>query len=111
MSYYQENDWERESKHSRTDKIMEAKRSFLSSGRKGYQKREVAEPQEEIRRPFGILRLLAAGTLFLLLVSALHFHVSYGGFNRSYIEQIFADNSHWEYLVEQISQAMGYTNK
>lgn len=66
---------------------------------------------EEGRHHFGMLRMVTAGVLFFVLLLAFHFGVSYKGYDRAYVEQVLSDNSHWESLVNQVTQVMSQSVK
>ncbi len=96
---------------SRSDKILEAKRAFMENAPGGRgssawngagRKKETGEKQI----PYGMLRMLFAGALFLALLLFCHYDVSYQGLSRETIEKALADDSHWQMLVDQTAQAI-----
>lgn len=104
--YYQVDDMNEERKMSRSDKILEAKSAFVPGGQSTYTRRTQDTVSERKKHSFGLLRMLVAGMLFLILISAFHFNVSYHGFDKEYVKEALADNSQWEKLVKQVSQVM-----
>ena len=60
--------------------------------------------------PFGMLRMLAAGVLFLALVAAFHYDVSWQGFDKAYIPKQMAQHGHWDALVDQVSAVLRYND-
>lgn len=110
---------------SRSDRILEAKSAFgQNTGRnaRGYysrgsefsglssDRRELVS-QEEGKHHFGMLRMVIAGMLFFVLVLAFHFQVSYYGFNKEFVQKALADESHWNSIVNQVTQVMNTIQK
>ena len=103
---------------SRSDKILEAKSAFgQEAGRYtgGYHRSSrvpahhdgnVPLSDREERHHFGMLRMVIAGVLFFVLVTAFHFQVSYYGFNKENVKKVLADESRWNSLVEQAAEVM-----
>ncbi|RKI40215.1 hypothetical protein D7V86_04465 [bacterium D16-51] len=103
---------------SRQDKILEAKSAFGQDVRYagGYHRNNRVPPaypdrketlsDGEERHHFGMLRMVIAGVLFFILVTAFHFQVSYYGFNKENVKKALADESRWNSLVEQAEQVM-----
>lgn len=104
---------------SRSDKILEAKSAFgQETGRYagGYYRNNRSSsvhrdgkeplPDREERHRFGMLRMVIAGVLFFVLVTAFHFQVSYYGFNKESVKKALADESRWNSLVEQAAEVM-----
>lgn len=102
----QTDDYSEERIVSRSDKIQEAKSAFLPSAKSVYVRRNQGIDAEEKKHSFGLFRMLMAGMLFLILVLAFHFNFSYHGFNKEYVEELLADNSRWEAIVNQVSEVM-----
>lgn len=109
---------------SRSDRILEAKSAFgQNTGRyaRGYSRgsefsglssdRREPVPQKEGKYHFGMLRMVIAGMLFFVLVLAFHFQVSYYGFNKEYVQKALADESHWNSIVNQVTQVMNTIQK
>lgn len=67
-------------------------------------------PEAERGIPFGMLRMLAAGVLFLLLVTAFHYNVSWQGFDKAYVKKQMAEHGRWDDLVNQVSAVLRYNN-
>lgn len=120
---------------SRADRVREAKAAFeepargsrgrgrLPSGRGMYSsygsygnqgnygepdEREGEYPEGDRTIPFGMLRMLASGVLFLALVAAFHYDVSWKGFDKAYVQKQMAEHGHWDALVEQVSAVLHY---
>ncbi|MCD7825753.1 MAG: hypothetical protein LUH14_07330 [Clostridiaceae bacterium] len=97
---------------SRSDKVREAKAAFgtASGGGRSFPEGSTAQNQKKYRKekeiPFGMIRMLAAGVLFLMLLLFCHYDVSYHGMERSSIENALSDDSHWQELVHQARQVM-----
>lgn len=109
---------------SRSDRILEAKSAFAQrEGRntRGYTRGndfsgtysvpKETLPREEGKHHFGMLRMVIAGMLFFVLVTAFHFQVSYYGFNKESVQELLADESHWNSLVNQVVQVMNTIQK
>lgn len=109
---------------SRSDKIMEAKSAFGQNTvghTRGYSRgndflerypasKDTASRQQG-KHHFGMLRMVIAGMLFLVLVTAFHFQVSYSGFNKEYLQTVLEDQSHWNHLVDRVTQVMSTIQK
>lgn len=108
---YQVENISEERKISRSDKILEAKSAFTPGGQSTYNRRAQDTFSERKKHSFGLFRMLMAGMLFLVLISAFHFNFSYHGFNKEYVKEVLADNSQWEKLVNQVSQVMKFIDK
>lgn len=93
---------------SRSEKILEAKSSFYATQASAAGKRNDHNSPKRGGHPFGMIRMLMAGMLFLILVTAFHFQVSYGFLNKDNIEMILSDDSHWRALVEEVSEVIKY---
>ena len=104
---------------SRSDRILEAKSAFGQEvGRyaggyhrnsrvpAAYPDRKETLPDGEERHHFGMLRMVIAGMLFFILVTAFDFQVSYYGFNKESVKKALADETYWNSLVEQAEQVM-----
>jgi len=94
---------------SRSEKIQLAKSSFSQGfGReRGTVNRQEEYPSSwEGRHRFGILRMVTAGVLFFVLVLSFHLQLSYKEYDKEYVEQVLSDDSHWESLVNQVTQVM-----
>ncbi len=109
---------------SRSEKILAARSAFGQDGQghsargalrtvPSAEKKEI--PGKEIPKKdghyFGIIRMLAAGMAFLALIVAFHFQVSYQGFDRESVEKVLSDDSHWNLLVDEVSETMRYLQK
>lgn len=90
----------------RSDKILEAKSSFAKpSYKENRQKRENGvDPKEG--HPFGMVRMLIAGMLFLLLVMAFHFQVSIGSYDKEAVKKLLNNDDHWQIVVDQAAKVM-----
>lgn len=91
---------------SRSEKILEAKSSFYANQTPGGKRGNNDNTQRRGGHPFGMIRMLMAGMLFLILVTAFHFKVSVGPFSRDNIERILSDDSHWQMLVDGATAVM-----
>lgn len=84
------------------------------SGKRGYGDFTEGEEEgfkEEKGIPFGMLRMLAAGVLFLALVAAFHYDVSWQGFDKAYVQKQMAEHGRWDALVNQVSAVLHYNDK
>lgn len=102
---------------SRSDKILVAKSAFSQNKpvtlRAEYSqgdletndKKRAMSPVKE-KHHFGMVRMVTAGVLFFLLIAAFHFQITYEEFSRETVEQALADDTHWNALVQCVSQAV-----
>ena len=94
---------------SRSEKIRLAKSSFTPGyGReRGFvSSQEGDSSYEEGGHRFGLLRMVTAGVLFFILVLSFHLQLSYKEYDKEYVKQVLSDDSHWESLVNQVTQVM-----
>ena len=88
--------------------------SYSSYGNQGYYGDSAEGEEEYLERdrtvPFGMLRMLAAGVLFLALVAAFHYDVSWQGFDKAYVQKQMAEHGHWDALVNQVSAVLHYND-
>lgn len=94
---------------SRSEKILEARRAFSdgSNGRNynnynnynSHYKDEYLATNEK-KHPFGLIRLMAAGMLFLILGIALYNNFSYNGFDREYVMECLDRSGYWDTIVK-----------
>ncbi|MDD7402748.1 MAG: hypothetical protein SO170_00810 [Butyribacter sp.] len=103
---YQSENMTEENKMSRADKVMQAKTAFLPGAQASHARRTQNTHAEKKKHSFGLLRMLVAGMLFLLLLTAFHFDISYQKFDREYVKELLADDSKWEKLVNQVTEVM-----
>ncbi len=96
---------------SRAEKILEAKSAFLPGAQKRYKKERQKTDGSEKRHSFFLFRMLAAGALFLLLISAFHFNLSYHGWNKNFVKETLSDGSRWDELVNQVSAVIKQIEK
>lgn len=90
----------------RSEKIAEARSCFdTRSYREIRQKRENGVNPKE-GHPFGMVRMLIAGMLFLLLVTAFHFQISVGSYNKETVKQLLNNDRHWSIVVDQVAKVM-----
>ncbi len=101
---------------SRQQKIAAAKEAFqgnqpstLSYGNsygREMERMDIKEPQEELqkRHTFRLLRMMAAGMLFFLLVIAFSNGFSYHGFNQEYVQEILNDETTWNRLQCKVQE-------
>ncbi len=91
---------------SRSEKIQEARRAF-SDGSNGHNyssynshyKEEYLATNEK-KHPFGLIRLMAAGMLFLILGIALYNNFSYNGFDKEYVMECLDRSGYWDTIVK-----------
>lgn len=134
--YYDDGDTAGEGK-SRAEKVREAKAAFeepvrgnrgrartvsskgmynshSSYGNQGNYGDSVEKEEEHLEGdrgiPFGMLRMLAAGVLFLALVAAFHYDISWQGFDKAYVQKQMAEHGHWDVLVDQVSAVLHYND-
>lgn len=83
---------------SRAEKISEARRAF----RQPYQsfRDDEITAADEKGHPFGLLRLMAAGMLFLILGIALYNNFSYNGFDKDYVIERLNKSEYWDSIVK-----------
>ena len=98
---------------SRQQKIAAAKEAFggnqlskVSYGNSYSREVEMVDLKdagEELQKKhtFRLLRMMAAGMLFLLLVIAFQNGFSYHGFNQEYVQEMLNDETTWNRLQEQ----------
>lgn len=93
---------------SRSEKIRLAKSSFTpGAGReRSFVNSQEDSCLEEGGHRFGILRMVTAGVLFFVLVLSFHLNLSYKEYDKEYVKQVLSDDSHWESLVNQVTQVM-----
>ena len=106
-----------EPKKRREDRLREAKMLFsgdsfpASEGFSPFSHEGYEEMPEEFRRKeghFSFYRPLFAFLLFVLFVTAVHFQISFRGFDRERIEQVLSDDSHYQMLVKQAEAVIRY---
>lgn len=97
---------------SRSEKIMEARRAFSDgSGGRNYSSynshynhnshyNDEYLATNEKRHPFGLIRLMAAGMLFLILGIALYNNFSYKGFDKEYVMECLDRSGYWDAVVK-----------
>ncbi|MCX4328123.1 MAG: hypothetical protein OSJ45_12640 [Lachnospiraceae bacterium] len=90
---------------SRSEKILEARRAFASGGSshnygcQGSYKDEYLVTNEK-KHPFGLIRIMAAGMLFLILGIAFYNNFSYNGFDKDYVLECLERSGYWDKIVE-----------
>lgn len=90
---------------SRSEKIIEARRAFASSGSghnyggQGSYKDEYLVTNEK-KHPFGLIRIMAAGMLFLILGIAFYNNFSYNGFDKDYVLECLERSGYWDTIVK-----------
>lgn len=101
---------------SRQQRIAAAKEAFQghypisnayrSSNEDGIEQADWKNPTEESQKKhtFRLLRMMAAGMLFLLLVFAFQNGFSYRGFNQEYVQEMLNDETTWNRLQEQVKK-------
>lgn len=83
---------------SRSEKISEAKRAF-----EGYPtsfQDEKIPAADKKKHPFGLLRLMTAGMLFLILGIAFYNNFSYNGFDKDYVIEHLNKSEYWDNIVK-----------
>lgn len=91
---------------SRSEKILEARRAFSDGGsgrnygnyNSHYNDEYLAT--NEKKHPFGLIRLMAAGMLFLILGIALYNNFSYEGFDKEYVMECLDRSGYWDTIVK-----------
>ena len=103
---------------SRSEKIIEARRAFADSGSNYYNSsynayhpsfKETSSRDEylitnEKKHPFGIIRLMAAGMLFLILGIAFYNGFSYNGFDKDYVIECLDRSGYWDTIVKNAGE-------
>lgn len=104
---------------SRSEKIIEARRAFADSGSGYYNNsynayhpsfKETGSSQDEYlitnekKHPFGIIRLMAAGMLFLILGIAFYNGFSYNGFDKDYVIECLDRSGYWDSIVKNAGE-------
>ena len=91
---------------SRSEKILEARRAFSDgSGGRNYNSSNSHYNDEylatnEKKHPFGLIRLMAAGMLFLILGIALYNNFSYECFDKEYVMECLDRSGYWDTIVK-----------
>ena len=103
---------------SRSEKIIEARRAFADSGSNYYNNsynayhpsfKETGSRDEylitnEKKHPFGIIRLMAAGMLFLILGIAFYNGFSYNGFDKDYVIECLDRSGYWDNIIKNAGE-------
>lgn len=101
---------------SRQQKIVAAKEAFQGKQTLKYsygneddtsvEQMDWKNTSEELQKKhtFRLLRMMAAGMLFLLLVFAFQNGFSYHGFNQEYVQEKLNDETTWNWLKEQVKE-------
>lgn len=88
---------------SRSERLMEAKRAFAGgTSDRQYRIENEETTTNEKRHPFGMLRLMAAGMLFLILGIAFYNNFSYKGFDKEYVLECLEKSEYWDSIVENV---------
>lgn len=82
---------------SRSEKISEARRAFAENSSSFRDEEQTDDVQK--KHPFGLLRLMAAGMLFLILGIAIYNNFSYNGFDKDYIVEYLNKSDYWDSIV------------
>lgn len=100
---------------SRSEKIIEAKRAFAAGNNsRNYNNSNYNSYKDEYlitnekKHSFGIIRLMAAGMLFLILGVAFYNNFSYNGFDKDYVLECLERSGYWDTIVKSAGEI---TNK
>lgn len=90
---------------SRSEKIIEARRAFASDGSSHNYNAHNSYKDEylvtnEKKHPFGLIRIMAAGVLFLILGIAFYNNFSYNGFDKEYVLECLERSGYWDTIVK-----------
>jgi len=91
---------------TRSEKIAEARRAFAQECNDRYNtyhraSSEDGKPANDGERyPFGLIRLMASGMLFLIIGIALYNNFSYNGFDKDYVMECLDKSNYWDYIVK-----------
>lgn len=87
---------------SRSEKISEARRAFAEHPQSLRSEERTEDVRE--RHPFGLLRLMAAGMLFLILGIAFYNNFSYNGFDKDYVMDYLNKSDYWDSIVKNAGE-------
>lgn len=87
---------------SRSEKISEARRAFAEYPQSLREEERTVDAPE--KHPFGLLRLMAAGMLFLILGIAFYNNFSYNGFDKNYVMDYLNKSDYWDSIVKNAGE-------
>ncbi len=87
---------------SRSEKVYEAKMAFSEHPQSLKSEQDTEDAKE--KHSFGLLRLMAAGMLFLILGIAFYNNFSYNGFDKDYVMDYLNKSDYWDSIVKKTGE-------